>query len=157
MREKELSIKENEQNILSPQNKFEYKEVVKKSDKPMKAQEEIINRIIHKNKGKEDKDINKLEEELLKDHSHNKSSKKEQQWKDVQMEDIMQAHESFTIDPDLSNDSKIPSNCPPLDSDLGLKSSVNDYSNHHFNKKKHSQRDYRKVSKNKNKSKGFEK
>ena len=46
MREKELSMHSKQKGITS-QNNFEYKEVVKKSEKP-KGQEEMIKRIIQK-------------------------------------------------------------------------------------------------------------
>ena len=108
-----------------------------------------------KNNGKNDKDINKLENELLNDDSKDEKAPQEEQLNDVKLEDLLEAHESFSEDPDLCNDSNIPSNWPPLDSELNFKSSVNDYNNQNFTKSKQGDKDLRKGSKNKTKSKLF--
>lgn len=94
-------------------------EIVKRSQKPNKAQEEIIQKIIQKNEGY-DKDISNLEKQLLGGHH------------DVGTQELMDAQLSFSVDPNLSNDSNLPQNVPKLDSGLNDESEVSDYNNLNF-------------------------
>mmetsp|Transcript_28772 Transcript_28772/g.28481 ORF Transcript_28772/g.28481 Transcript_28772/m.28481 type:complete len:115 (-) Transcript_28772:158-502(-) len=101
------------------QGRRENDEIVKRSQKPHKAQDEMIQKIIQKNEGY-DKDISNLEKQLLGGHN------------DVNTQELMDAQLSFSVDPNLSNDSNLPQNVPKLDSDLNNKSEVSDYNNLNF-------------------------
>ena len=134
MREKEIDLGSNKNNI-SPKIYQEEIEVVKKSEKPTKGQEKIFQMIIQKNT-KYDEDIGNLEKEMMKDKENpiKNNGIMKTEWKDVDSEELLNAHMSFSVDPSLSKDPNIPDTCPPLDSELNFNSSVNDYS--HLNESK---------------------
>lgn len=150
LREKELQIESEKASpniLLSPEDNFE---VVKKSERPTKKQDEIIQKIIARDKAKPDDDVAKLEEELLavrpdedekfesllsEINDQSKDHGKRFNWNDVNSEDLLNAHDSFTEDPDLSKDLNIPSTCPPLDPDIALDSSHNAYNSRNSGQK----------------------
>lgn len=143
LREKEIEIeseKASPKMLFSPEE--DNFEVVKKSERPTKKQDEIIRKIIARDKDKSDDDVAKLEEELLavrpdedekfesllsEINDHSKDHGKRFNWNDVNSEDLLNVHDSFTVDPDLSKELNIPSDCPPLDPDIALDSSHNAY------------------------------
>jgi len=151
MREKEIDLGSNKNNI-SPKIYQEEIEVVKKSEKPTKGQEKIFQMIIQKNT-KYDEDIGKLEKEMMKDKENpiKNNGIMKTEWKDVDSEELLNAHMSFSVDPSLSKDPNIPDTCPPLDSELNFNSSVNDYSHLNESKVGKTQKSFSKDSNSKGK------
>lgn len=113
--------------------------VIKTSENPNKRKsnknEQRLLEIIKKNKSKGMDDIDKLEEEIMAvedEHVYDKplpdanvnstenGKNSNQDWNDVDSEDVMNVHDSFVKDEDLSNDPNIPSNVPKLDSDAAF-------------------------------------
>jgi hypothetical protein len=165
LREKEMEVDQNKPSgkiLFPPENDDHHMDAIKKSDKPIKAQEETIQKIIEKNKGKEDPEFVQLEQELMGSEfqpllpglEDSNIKTKNQQWKDVDTEDLSKAHESFTVDNDLANDPNIPDTCPKLDSELNFKSSVSDYNSRNFNKNSKAKNSIKKIFQNPTKGTG---
>ena len=123
--------------------------VMKRSENPNRGHnnkfEQRMQEIIQKDKSKGNNELDKLEEELFatpdeqeneslylkplpqfNDHSAERAAK-HQDWEDVDPEKLMNAMESFEKDNDLSDDSKIPSNLQPLDSEIDFDNINNAY------------------------------
>ena len=169
LREREMNFEDQNPTgkVLFPPEDFydlyKHTDAIKKSEKLTKGQDILYQKIIEKNKGNNDEDINKLEQillgceeafqPLLSQLNDSKVVTKNQYWIDVDSEDLSKAHESFTVDNDLINDPNIPDSCPPLDSELNFKSSVSDYNSKNYSKKKRTKNSNKKANAGKSKSK----
>lgn len=124
--------------------------IIRKSENPnrkrSKNEERLLEIIKIKSKGMDD--IDKLEQQMLAEEMENEESeflkplpqlgdhsvervKRHQKWDDVDSDELMNAQDSFIKDNDLSNDSRIPSNLPPFDPDVGFVNLSNAYYSNH--------------------------
>lgn len=130
--------------------------VMKQSENPNRRKnnkyDERVREIINKDKSKGKDDLDEVEKQMLavqddsddinfekpltspENEYKSNSAKKKYEFNDVDSDDLMNVHDSYERDNDLSNDSKIPSNViPPLDPDMELANFENSNSAYYSN------------------------